>query len=267
MSHDAANGISVLLLVRNDRPFVRDCLDRLMKQADVTPAEVLVVDAGSTDGSIDILRENPHVRVVGGTAHSALDRWREAIGEARRPVLAFVDPYMWVSRHHLATLASAMGNAATPHVVGDSHFVGRTPFGRALAHVANRASGSTSAPLIVAIRHDQACAMLDRVTLDGITHGDLAELSRWLGAQLPKQSPPPRVTVDRLAMDTVSELTAALREPSVSQPCRGEHVRGSPIRPWLGRQRWERGVTLHRVALVNLALLSRGRGPWRLARR
>ncbi|HEX4433514.1 MAG TPA: glycosyltransferase family A protein [Acidimicrobiales bacterium] len=52
MSTDGPVGISVILPVRNGEPFLRIQLQALERQECVTPWEVIVVDNGSTDGTV-----------------------------------------------------------------------------------------------------------------------------------------------------------------------------------------------------------------------
>ena len=47
----------------NGRRWLPDCLESIAAQT-VSPAETIVVDNGSTDGSLELLRESPGVRVV-----------------------------------------------------------------------------------------------------------------------------------------------------------------------------------------------------------
>ncbi len=70
------SGVAVVIPNWNGRRWLPGCLDALAGQVQV-PAEVIVVDNGSTDGSLDYLRaEHPRVRVLAlptntGFAHAA----------------------------------------------------------------------------------------------------------------------------------------------------------------------------------------------------
>jgi rhamnosyltransferase len=55
--------ISVFIPVRNEATKIRACLDGILSQT-VPVTEILVVDSGSTDGTLEILREYPKVKLV-----------------------------------------------------------------------------------------------------------------------------------------------------------------------------------------------------------
>ena len=47
--------VSVILPTLNERGFIRDCLESLVRQQGCEIDEILVVDGGSTDGTRDIV--------------------------------------------------------------------------------------------------------------------------------------------------------------------------------------------------------------------
>ena len=55
--------VAVVIPNWNGRRWLPDCLESIAAQT-VSPAETIVVDNGSTDGSLELLRESPGVRVV-----------------------------------------------------------------------------------------------------------------------------------------------------------------------------------------------------------
>jgi rhamnosyltransferase len=55
--------ISVILLVKNGLPFLPEVLDGIFRQSIDAPYEVVAIDSGSTDGSIDTLSDYP-VRLI-----------------------------------------------------------------------------------------------------------------------------------------------------------------------------------------------------------
>ncbi|MGQ9582605.1 MAG: glycosyltransferase [Thermoplasmatota archaeon] len=84
--------ISVIVTVRNERDHIRDLLDSLVTQEG--PLEILVVDAYSDDGTIQLVesyaRSRPEVRLFlrGGTRGEGRNF---GIGEAGGEVVAFID--------------------------------------------------------------------------------------------------------------------------------------------------------------------------------
>jgi rhamnosyltransferase len=55
--------ISVFIPVRNEAAKIRACLDGILSQT-VPVTEILVADSGSTDGTLEILRDYPMVKIV-----------------------------------------------------------------------------------------------------------------------------------------------------------------------------------------------------------
>jgi hypothetical protein len=56
--------VSIVVLNLNGRHFLADCLNAVLKQ-EAAPFETILVDNGSTDGSVEFLRQNfPEVRII-----------------------------------------------------------------------------------------------------------------------------------------------------------------------------------------------------------
>jgi rSAM/selenodomain-associated transferase 2 len=58
--------VSVVIPVLDEEARLPACLDRVLPQAARIGAEVLVVDGGSRDGSVDLVRERPGARLLRG---------------------------------------------------------------------------------------------------------------------------------------------------------------------------------------------------------
>ena len=54
---------SVIIPTKNPGPIFRSVLDRVIAQACPWPFEILVIDSGSTDGTLDFVADRPHVRL------------------------------------------------------------------------------------------------------------------------------------------------------------------------------------------------------------
>ena len=57
MNMDERYAVSVIIPVYNTEKYLRECLDSVCREADFPQYEVLLVDDGSTDGSVKIIRE------------------------------------------------------------------------------------------------------------------------------------------------------------------------------------------------------------------
>ena len=86
--------VSVLLPVRDEEPFLAECLDSLSAQT-LSDFEVIVVDDGSTDGSAEIAvehaRRDARFRVVRQEPAGMVAASERARAEARAPLLARMD--------------------------------------------------------------------------------------------------------------------------------------------------------------------------------
>ena len=60
--------LSVIVPVRNERPWIRGCLDSILADAPGGGVEVIVVDGDSDDGTAEVVREvaaaDPRVRLL-----------------------------------------------------------------------------------------------------------------------------------------------------------------------------------------------------------
>lgn len=83
--------ISLVMAVMNGERFVAQALDSVEAQTR-PPDEVVVVDGGSTDRSLEIVRRYPRVRVIEQSASTGFaGAWDEGIAVADGEVLALLD--------------------------------------------------------------------------------------------------------------------------------------------------------------------------------
>jgi glycosyltransferase involved in cell wall biosynthesis len=86
--------VSVLLPVRDARETLDECLASLAAQT-LVEHEVIAVDDGSRDGSLERLREaaraDPRVRVLPGPARGLVEALNDALAHARAPLVARMD--------------------------------------------------------------------------------------------------------------------------------------------------------------------------------
>ena len=78
--------ISVIMPCLNMVRYIRQCVDSVMNQT-LTEMEILIIDAGSTDGTLDILQEyislDPRIRIISSDKRSYGYQVNLGIKEAR----------------------------------------------------------------------------------------------------------------------------------------------------------------------------------------
>jgi GT2 family glycosyltransferase len=137
--------ISVIVLTYNGRQWLGPCLESLLAQRDVPEYEVLVVDNGSTDGTLAYLAESfPSVRTIDNGRNLGFAAGNNAGARAARgAVLAFVNNDTvpapdWLSRLYTAlidrTLVSSRLVSLSEPVVIDSAGDGYLRAGGAYKH-------------------------------------------------------------------------------------------------------------------------------------
>lgn len=107
---DPSIAISVIVPVYNVEPFVGCCLDSLKGQAGDVPAEFIVVDDGSTDGSgkiVDAYRSDPRFRIVHQRNQGYSGARNTGLELARGRYICFVDSDDYVEPTFLQTLLTA----------------------------------------------------------------------------------------------------------------------------------------------------------------
>jgi GT2 family glycosyltransferase len=104
-----ASGVSVVVPNWNGREWLPDCLEALARQT-VAPSELIVVDNGSSDGSVRYLRaDHPAVRVLAlgtntGFAHAA----NTGLAAARSELVALINTDVVLEPDWLARMSRAL---------------------------------------------------------------------------------------------------------------------------------------------------------------
>lgn len=130
-----------MLPTLNERAHLRDCLDSLLAQDYEAVVEVLVVDGGSDDGTVDIARAvGGSVRVVPNTRVTAAAAMNTGIAEAVGELVVRADAHSLYDRDYVSRSVDALLSTGATVVGGPMRPVGTTNFGRAVAAV-------TSSPL------------------------------------------------------------------------------------------------------------------------
>ena len=82
--------ISVIIPVFNGAVHIQECLDSLLNQ-EVTPREIIVVDNGSTDGTVALLRHYEGISLLEEKTPGAGMARNKGAGKAGGSILAFID--------------------------------------------------------------------------------------------------------------------------------------------------------------------------------
>ena len=82
--------LTLVTSVLNGMPFLPEALDSV-EAGPGTAVELLVIDAGSTDGTLDFLRTRPGLRLMVKEGLPLYDAWNLAVREARGEVIGFLN--------------------------------------------------------------------------------------------------------------------------------------------------------------------------------
>lgn len=84
-----ATGVSVILIVRNGERFIAEALESIQAQT-LPPAEILVIDGHSTDGTVAVAKRYQGVTVIPQSGEGIANAYNEGIQRSRCDVVAFV---------------------------------------------------------------------------------------------------------------------------------------------------------------------------------
>ena len=174
--------ISAIIVTLNEGVQLRQTVDDFER---TLPAhsEIIVIDDGSTDGSVEFLRDRGHVRVL-TTPGVGVARARNVGGRfAKGDVLVFADAHIAVEEGNWQPLVDALQNPAVGAVnpaVSDMSVPGYIGFGMTFggfdlssAWLYQRPTGPTSVPLLI-----WACAAMRRSLFEE-TGGFDEGMIRW----------------------------------------------------------------------------------------
>lgn len=82
--------VSVVIATLNAAPFLKECLTSVVTQAS-PPHEIIVVDGGSDDGTVEIARAFPRTRVLRQVSEGFAPAWNEGIRAALGSLIALID--------------------------------------------------------------------------------------------------------------------------------------------------------------------------------
>jgi glycosyltransferase involved in cell wall biosynthesis len=107
----AATGVSVVIPVLNGRRSLPGVLGAIVRECQGRPHEIIVVDDGSSDGSVRYLRREVQagrIRLLAGTRRGPAAALNLGVREARYPLICQIDQDVVVHPGWLQTLVEAM---------------------------------------------------------------------------------------------------------------------------------------------------------------
>lgn len=173
--------ITVLILTYNEAANIRRTLDALSAFDDV-----LVLDSGSTDDTVEIVNTYPNARLMVRAFDTHASQWNYGLAACHRPWVLALDADYVVPQ----SLVSSMAIISPSKIVGGYEVAFRyCIFGRPL-------SGSLYPPAVVLFRREKAFYVqmghTQRVTVGGsiellpgrIDHDDRKPLANWIASQV-----------------------------------------------------------------------------------
>ncbi len=97
--------VAVIIPLYNGSRWIRHTLTSVLRQS-APPAEIVVIDDGSTDDSTDIVREFRRVRLISPTGKGANPARRQGLAETTAPYVAMLDQDDLWHPHHLRLLGN-----------------------------------------------------------------------------------------------------------------------------------------------------------------
>ncbi len=207
---------------------------------------IVVVDSGSTDGTLDLLAADPRITVVVRPFDSFGPQWNSGLERVETPWVLSLDADYGVTRSLAAALAAALEGAAADGTLVNGHVGFRIPF-RYCVH--GKPLRCAVLPARIALfrldrAHFEDDGHKEHLVLDGpcgqldepLLHDDRKPLSRWLWSQQRYASQ----EVDKLRQTPTSQLSFAdrLRRRHVIAPLALPFIclvlRGGVLDGWRG---------------------------------
>lgn len=133
----ALPGVSYVMPVLNEAPYVRAAVERLLAQDYKGPYDITVAVGPSTDGTEQVLeqlsREHPNVRVVPNPAASTSAGLNAAIRASSYPVVVRVDAHSLLPPDYTRVAVETLQRTGADNVGGLMDARGTTPFEKAVA--------------------------------------------------------------------------------------------------------------------------------------
>jgi glycosyltransferase len=137
---DAGTMISVVTVVRNGAATIVNCLESVRQQT--TPAEHIVIDGQSTDGTLDLLREgqssSPYLTFISEADKGLYDAMSKGIFRAKGDIVGQLNSDdFYASDRVLEWVVQAFADPTVESCYGDLLYVRRTGAGEPRARIEN----------------------------------------------------------------------------------------------------------------------------------
>lgn len=134
--------VSIVLPCRNERRWIRDCLDSLVGQDYPNVTEIVVVDGESNDGTTDIaVTVDPKVRIVDNPGLTAASAMNLGLAAAENDLIVRVDAHTIYEPDYVSASVRALLTSGADWVGGPMRPVGISSFGKAVAAVTSSPVG------------------------------------------------------------------------------------------------------------------------------
>lgn len=140
--------LTIAMPTLNEEKYIRHALSSIIRQVEGLPAEILVLDGGSTDATRQIVREmaqaHPCVRLVENPKRlqSAALNLAASLASPRSSILLRADAHAAYPEHFVSACLKALKTSEAVSVVVPMRAAGRTCFQRAVAAAQNSLFGN-----------------------------------------------------------------------------------------------------------------------------
>ena len=117
--------VSVVMPSLNVAPYIRACIDSVIGQ-DLKEIEIICVDAGSTDGTLEVLQEyaakDPRIRLLHSDVRSYGHQVNMGFDAAAGEYIGIVETDDWIAKDMFRKLYEAASQAGMPDVVKSPYY-------------------------------------------------------------------------------------------------------------------------------------------------
>jgi len=130
-------GVSVVLPILNEEPYLVAAIEAILKQDYAGPLEVVLAVGPSQDRTMEIAeslsRTYPEVKVLNNPTGKTAAGLNIAIASSQYPIIARIDGHAEIATSYITDAVAVMQETGAVNVGGLMAAVGKTPFERAVA--------------------------------------------------------------------------------------------------------------------------------------